>query len=85
VAIDPAFLAAHGQHQRIPPGGKIRRYKGFFAGEFSGGDYGLDEEWFDGLDNDGDGLVDEDIGERLPPVALRSAIISQLQTLGGRR
>ncbi|MCK5560600.1 MAG: hypothetical protein KAJ51_08410, partial [Thermoplasmata archaeon] len=29
--------------------------------EFISGDYGVDEEFFDGLDNDGDSIIDEDL------------------------
>jgi hypothetical protein len=52
--------------------------------EFIGGDYGLDEEWYDGLDNDGDGLFDEDVGERLPPENMRDQLIAELRALGLR-
>jgi len=53
--------------------------------EFKGGDYGIDEEWYDGLDNDKDGLYDEDVGELLPPESLRDELITQLEQLGVRR
>ncbi len=46
--------------------------------DFIRGDYGMDEEWYDGLDNDRDGLIDEDVGERYPPKSLRQAIIDSL-------
>ena len=35
-------------------------YDGPYTGEFTGGDYGVDEEEIDGFDNDGDTIVDED-------------------------
>lgn len=47
-------------------GDTVRVYKGPCRGEFKAGDWGLDEEIFDGIDNDGDGLTDEDINNRLP-------------------
>jgi hypothetical protein len=50
--------------------------------EFEDGDYGLDEEWYDGLDNDRDGLVDEDVGERNPPESMRDIIIDALDYYG---
>lgn len=53
--------------------------------EFKGGDYGIDEEWYDGLDNDKDGLYDEDVGELLPPESMRDDIITNLEQLGVRR
>jgi hypothetical protein len=46
--------------------------------EFSDGDYGMDEEWYDGLDNDRDGLIDEDVGERNPPASFRPVFIESL-------
>ncbi|MBD3391461.1 MAG: hypothetical protein GF418_05380 [Chitinivibrionales bacterium] len=55
---------------------KIPVYRGRdYPGEFTGGDYGMDEEWFDGVDNDGDGLIDEDVGEAIPDSSLRQIII----------
>ncbi|MBD3318150.1 MAG: hypothetical protein GF344_20395 [Chitinivibrionales bacterium] len=45
-----------------------------YNNEFIAGDWGIDEERFEGMDNDGDGLVDEDVGEYLPPAALRDFI-----------
>lgn len=63
----------------------LRRYKGTPPkGEFISGDYGLDEEWYDGLDNDGDDLIDEDVGERLPPVERRLELIQELGIHGMR-
>ena len=64
----------------------IGRFNGDYTNqtEFIGGDYGMDEEYYDGLDNDGDGLFDEDVGEIVPSVILRSIIIDQLQELGLR-
>lgn len=50
--------------------------------EFSDGDYGMDEEWYDGLDNDKDGLIDEDVGERNPPESFRSILIDSLAVYG---
>ncbi len=41
-------------------------YKGGYNGEFTGGDYGVDEEIFDGVDNDNDGKTDEDISGKRP-------------------
>ena len=55
-----------------------------YTAEFLGGDYGIDEEWYDGLDNDKDGLYDEDVGELLPPESLRDELITQLEQLGLR-
>lgn len=37
-------------------------YTGPYTGEFQGGDWGVDEEKLDGVDNDGDGWIDEDSG-----------------------
>ncbi len=51
---------------------------------FHRGDYGLDEELFDGLDNDGDGLIDEDVGERLPPKSMRTEIQAAIKELYSR-
>jgi hypothetical protein len=39
----------------------------------------IDEEWYDGVDNDGDGEVDEDVGERIPPESARAAIIARIR------
>lgn len=50
-------------------------WTGGYRGEFLSGSYGLDEEFFDGIDNDGDGRIDEDVGERIPSAALRQYII----------
>lgn len=64
----------------------IPRYiRKVYTTEFLAGDYGIDEEWYDGLDNDKDGLYDEDVGELLPPESLRDALITQLEQLGVRR
>ena len=49
-----------------------------YGTEFLAGDWGVDEEWYDGVDNDNDGLVDED-GGSLPPESLRAVLI-QLQS-----
>jgi len=59
----------------------IRTYSGSPTGEFTGGDYGIDEEWFDGIDNDGDGLIDEDVAstDKIPPESQRAALIALLQ------
>lgn len=62
----------------------IRSYTGIYSGEFSAGDFGMDEEYYDGIDNDGDGLTDEDVSEYSPPESLRQAIIDQLTALGLR-
>ena len=64
----------------------IGRFNGDYTNqtEFIGGDYGMDEEYYDSLDNDGDGLFDEDVGELLPLESLRPVIIDQLQQLGVR-
>ncbi len=48
------------------------------------GDWGVDEEWYDGLDNDGDGMIDEDVGEMLPPEELREDLIDELRQAGMR-
>ena len=48
------------------------------GGEFTAGDYGIDEEWYDGIDNDGDGLIDEDVGIANIPESQRSALITAL-------
>lgn len=67
---------------------KIARYNGtdtLTQLQFKGGDYGMDEEWYDGLDNDKDGLYDEDVGELVPPESMRQDIITQLEQLGVRR
>jgi hypothetical protein len=64
---------------------KLKRYKVKPPkGEFVSGDYGLDEEWYDGVDNDGDGLIDEDVGERIPPAGYREEIIESLRQNGSR-
>ena len=44
------------------------------AGEVLEGNRDVDEEWFDGIDNDRDGKIDDDVSERLPPESLRQAI-----------
>lgn len=62
----------------------INSYTGTYSDEFTGADYGIDEEWYDGIDNDGDGLTDEDVNESRPPESLRQAIIDKLTTLGLR-
>jgi hypothetical protein len=85
VAIDRTFIAASSAFQAIPANSKIPRYKGGYSGDFTAGDYGRDEEWFDGVDNDGDGLIDEDIGELLPPISLRGAIIDSLAAIHQRQ
>ncbi len=59
-------------------------YTGGYLGDFSDGDYGLDEEYYDGIDNDKDGLIDEDVGEQLPPAAKRDELINLLRSLGLR-
>ena len=41
-------------------------YNGNYTGEFTGGDYGIDEEIFDGTDNDGDGKIDKDVNKIVP-------------------
>ncbi len=46
---------ANGNRLTSPPAG--------YTGEFVGGDWGVDEEVYDGCDNDGDGRIDED-GDR---------------------
>lgn len=55
-----------------PSGNRIEKYVGGYDdSEFKqadNGDYGVDEEMYDGLDNDGDGLIDEDVNEELPAV-----------------
>jgi tetratricopeptide (TPR) repeat protein len=78
VGISARFLATHALHLRVPSNRKLPRYTGVYAGDFVSGDYGVDEEWFDGIDNDNDGLVDEDIGEFPVPIALRSALLDSL-------
>ncbi|MBC8478555.1 MAG: hypothetical protein ISR91_03005 [Candidatus Delongbacteria bacterium] len=35
-------------------------YSGPYSGEFVGGDWGVDEELLDSIDNDGDSIIDED-------------------------
>ncbi len=52
------------------------------AGDFAGGDYGIDDEPYDGIDNDGDGLIDEDVNEAVPPEELRDALIDSLSARG---
>lgn len=52
------------------------------GGDFTGGDYGIDDEPFDGIDNDGDGLIDEDVNEAVPPLELRDALIDSLVARG---
>jgi hypothetical protein len=56
----------------------IITYTGDPTGNFTAGHYGIDEEWFDGIDNDGDGLIDEDIGIEIPPKDLRQELINKL-------
>jgi hypothetical protein len=85
VAVNPLFLATFSLVlEEIPS--MLPRYTGTHAngGDFTAGDYGLDEEWYDGYDNDNDGLVDEDVGERLPPIGLRDALIQYLSDNGLR-
>lgn len=55
-----------------------------YTGDFQSGDYGCDEEWFDGIDNDQDGLIDEDVGEKIPPPQLRDQLIFMMRKLGER-
>ncbi|MBD3344812.1 MAG: hypothetical protein GF401_07090 [Chitinivibrionales bacterium] len=59
----------------------IGSYTGNSSTELQGGDYGIDEEWFDGLDNDGDGLIDEDVAKTsaIPPEPYRDVLISRLE------
>lgn len=75
-----SFLVQYG---KVLPD-SVKTFVETYTDEFSAGDYGLDEEWYDGIDNDGDGLTDEDIGEHIPPEALRQAIINKLTQLGLR-
>lgn len=58
----------------------IRTYSGDPTGEYTGGVFGFDEEYFDGLDNDGDGLIDEDIAKTsvVPQSSKRGDIIDSL-------
>jgi len=50
------------------------------GGEFVSGTAGEDEEWYDGIDNDGDGLIDEDVSKTsaIPPESMRRALIDRL-------
>jgi hypothetical protein len=61
------------------------QYRGPYIGDepdgFYAGDYGLDEELFDGLDNDRDGLIDEDVGERIPPKSFREQMQAAIREL----
>ncbi|MBD3319866.1 MAG: hypothetical protein GF350_02095 [Chitinivibrionales bacterium] len=59
----------------------IGSYTGSSSAEFTGGTYGVDEEWFDGIDNDGDGLIDEDVAKTssIPPESQRDALINLLE------
>ena len=52
--------------------------------EVTGGTWDVDEEWFDGLDNDRDGDVDEDVGKQLPPEEKRAELIELLRQKGLR-
>lgn len=90
VSVTQWFYANHWIHQPAltSQNYKLGRYKGAFPrGEYTGGDYGLDEEWFDGLDNDNDGLVDEDVGEGangVPPKDLKDELETLLEDAGKR-
>ncbi len=88
LVISPQFKALHSigylvQYNKNLPD-SIMSFSGTYVDEFSGADYGLDEEWYDGIDNDGDGLTDEDVNEYRPPEAMRDAIIAKLTELGLR-
>jgi len=52
------------------------------GGEFVSGTSGEDEERYDGIDNDGDGLVDEDLAKpsAIPMESVRNALIARLNT-----
>jgi len=95
VVINPRYILLHSKDYPIynydgtgkyPLPLKTKKFMGDTTNqaEFLGGDYGMDEEWFDGLDNDKDGLFDEDVGERLPPLNMRDALIQELTKLGLR-
>ncbi|MBD3419962.1 MAG: hypothetical protein GF398_07595 [Chitinivibrionales bacterium] len=76
-----SFLSRHAAATITIPD-SLPRYTGPIpdaAGEFTGGDYGLDEEWYDGFDNDRDGLIDEDVMEGIPPESLRKYLVELLQ------
>ena len=76
----PGYPGVFGWPDSIP-----RYIRKAYTAEFIGGDYGMDEEWYDGLDNDKDGLYDEDVGEIYPPESMRDVLITQLEQLGVRR
>lgn len=87
VPIDPKYYLLHVNDYPTDSMPKfLKTYKEGkpYIGDFEAGDYGMDEEWYDGIDNDGDGLIDEDVGERLPPESLREKIIAYLKSKGLR-
>lgn len=50
-----------------------------YNNEWTGGDWGVDEEIFDGMDNDGDGKIDEDVGKILPDINRYSAFVNKVR------
>jgi tetratricopeptide (TPR) repeat protein len=78
VPIDTTFKKKYSDHYKEGIPDSIPVYIGLAQQEFTSGDYGLDEEWYDGKDNDNDGLIDEDIGNSIPPVELRELLIGKI-------
>jgi hypothetical protein len=79
VPVDTTFKNIHKNHYKNGIPDSIPIYVGPAQQEFITGDYGLDEEWYDGKDNDNDGLIDEDVGYSIPSVELRKYLVGKIR------